>query len=395
MPLRLLILDAGAYTPYYDYSLCKALAEAGCQVRWITAPFIYDQIPNRDGLDIWYGFSRLLNVPTPYQLVFHRFAVLRRVIKAVEYPLDWALLFRALRRNPPDILHVQWVVNPTLDVVALGNLRRLGCRIVYTAHNVLPHDARPGDRIRYARLYRLADAIIALSNHNRQQLQVLFQVPEGKVHLVPMGNLDDFRGPPITRREARARLGLPAGAPVILFFGLIKPYKGLASLIRAFATVQARLPEAILLIVGYPQGGFAPYHRLVHELGLGSAVRTALRYVSHCEMATWFTAADVVALPYLATSQSAVLMTAYTFGRPVVATSVGGLPEAVDPGQSGLLVPPSDEAALAEAIIALLADSHRCTQMGRYARRLAETRYSWQVIASATLDVYQSLVKVP
>jgi glycosyltransferase involved in cell wall biosynthesis len=131
----------------------------------------------------------------------------------------------------------------------------------------------------------------------------------------------------------------------------------------------------------------------VHGLGLSGAVRTTLRYVSHCEMAAWFTAADAVALPYLATSQSAVLMTAYTFGRPVVTTTVGGLPEAVDPGQSGLLVPPSDEAALVEAIVALLADSHRCTQMGRYARHLAETRYSWQVISSATLGVYRSLMK--
>jgi len=388
------MLDAGAYTPYYDYSLCKALVEAGCQVQWMTAPFIYDQIPNRDGLDIWYGFSRLLNVPWPCQLQLRRFVVLRRVVKAIEYPFDWVLLFLALQRNPPDILHMQWVVNPTLDVVVLGNLRRLGCRVVYTAHNVLPHDARPGDRVRYARLYRLADAIITLSNHSRQQLQRLFQVPEEKVHLVPMGNLDDFRGPPITREEARAQLGLPDGSPIALFFGLLRPYKGLASLIQAFATVRTQLPEALLLIVGQPHGSFAPYHQLMHKLGLSDAVRTVLRYVSHCEMAAWFTAADVVVLPYLATSQSAVLMTAYTFGRPVVSTTVGGLPEAVEPGQSGLLVPPSDEAALAEAIVALLADSHRCTQMGHYARRLAETRYSWQTVASATLDVYQSLMNV-
>jgi len=391
--MKVMMVDPGNYTPYYDYSLCKALAEAGCQVQWITAPFIYDQIPNRDSLNIWYGFSRLLNIPRPYQLMFHRFAALRRVVKAVEYPVDWALLFSALQRNPPDILHVQWIVNPTLDIMVLGKLRRLGCRIVYTAHNVLPHDARPGDRNRYARLYQLADAIIALSNHNRQQLQALFQVPEEKVHLVPMGNLDDFRGPPITRREARARLGLPTGSTVTLFFGLIRPYKGLASLIQAFTAVQSQLPGALLLIVGQPHGSFAPYHRLVHNLGLSGAVRTVLRYVSRREMAAWFTAADVVALPYLATSQSAVLMTAYTFGRPVVTTTVGGLPEAVDPGQSGLLVSPSDEAALAEAIIALLADSHRCTEMGHYARHLAETRYSWRTIASATLEVYRSLMK--
>lgn len=392
MSLRVLMLDTGAYTPYYDYSLCKALTEAGCEVRWVTAPFIYDQIPNRDGLNIHYSFSRVLNVVSPYQFVLNRWTVLRQSLKAIEYPLDWVLLLQELRRNPPEVLHVQWAVRPTLDAWFLDKVRRLGCRIVYTAHNVLPHDVRPGDHERYDRLYKLADSIVVPSRYNAGQLERLFQIPAAKIFHIPLGNLNDFQVQTLTQREAKERLELPIDSSIILFFGLIKPYKGIASLIKAFAAVQRHLPEAMLVVVGRPHSSFGPCSRLIRELGLTDTVRTTLRYVPHAEMAPWFKAADVVALPYLATSQSAVLMTAYTFGRPVVTTTVGGLPEAVDPEYSGLLVPPGDEAALADALISMLSDSSRLTKMGEYARSLAETRYSWRAIASATLDVYRTLV---
>jgi glycosyltransferase involved in cell wall biosynthesis len=382
------MVDPRNYTPYYDYSLCKALTALGLHIRWLTSPFIYDELPQHDRLAMEYVFHQPLVIAPG---LFRTHPRLRQGLKALTYPADWLRMLARARRERPALVHWQWAGHPTIDTWGLTCLRRLGCYLVYTVHNVLPHEARAGDDVRYARLYHLADALITPSRYNWEQLRAVFQVPEERLHVVPLGNLDDFRGPTLSAPEARRRLGLPAEVPVILFFGLIKPYKGLVYLIRAFAQVRRRWPEALLLIVGRPHGDFRLYQGLIGELKLTQAVHTHLQYVPYHELATWFTAAEAVILPYLATSQSAVLVTAYTFGKPVVATTVGGLAEIVEPGRSGLLVPPGDEDALAEAIMDLLADPGRRAEMGRYARYLAETRYAWPAIARQTLAVYHQI----
>lgn len=382
------LVDPENYTPYYDYSLGKALIALGLPVRWLTSPFIYDELPYCDRLAIEYVFHRPLAAAPRFFRTHHR---LRHGLKALTYPADWLRMLVRAQRERPALVHWQWVGYPAIDAWGLARLRRLGCRLVYTVHNVWPHNAQVGDDVRYAQLYHLADALTTPSRYNWEQLKTVFKVPEERLHVVPLGNLDDFQGAPLSEHEARRRLGLPSAVPVILFFGLIKPYKGLLYLIHAFAQVRHRWPEILLLIVGRPHSDFSPNQRLIEKLKLAHAVHTHLQYVPYSELAIWFTAAEAVILPYLATSQSAVLVTAYTFGKPVVATAVGGLAEMVEPGRSGLLVPPGDEEALAEAIMNLLADPNRRVEMGQYARYLAETRYAWPPIAQQTLAVYHQV----
>jgi glycosyltransferase involved in cell wall biosynthesis len=147
--------------------------------------------------------------------------------------------------------------------------------------------------------------------------------------------------------EVRARYEIPAEARLLLHFGFVRPYKGLDTAIHAMAHQTA---GAYLLIVGECWSDAELYHRAVADAGVADRVRIDFRYVANEEMPGLFAAADAVCLPYRSATQSAVVQLAYAFDRPVIATSVGGLPEAVDEGVSGVLAPPEDPVALGAAI---------------------------------------------
>jgi len=391
--MKVVMVDPGNYTPYYDYSLCRALAEIGCEVELATSPFLYDVIPDKGDFDLSYSFYRALNLTTANRLNLFKNAWLRRLFKALGYPIDLIFFRRHIEEAKPDILHYQWVLVPTLDRLMFKHFQAMGIQIVYTAHNLLPHEERRWHRKQYASLYKTVNQIIVHSESNRRELAETFMLDATKVHIIPQGNFSDFSGKALTREKAKEILGIDLKQRVILFFGLIKRYKGIEHLIKAFPMVKKRLPEAKLLIAGKPNEDFSPYENLIVDLGIREDVITHLRFIPYKEVVTYFCAADVVVLPYLRTYQSAVVFTAYTFGRPVIATATGGLPEAIEKGRSGYVVPPANEKMLAEAICEILSNETKMVQMGYYARHLAETEYSWSSLAKATLEVYRSSVK--
>jgi glycosyltransferase involved in cell wall biosynthesis len=166
--------------------------------------------------------------------------------------------------------------------------------------------------------------------------------------LTPHPAYDFFATGKTDRAAARAALGLDG--PVVLFFGLIRPYKGLDVLLRAVARVRERVPVT-LVVAGEFYESRAPYDALVASLGLQPAVRFLDRYVPNEEVESLFRAADVVVLPYVSATQSGIAQIALAFERPVIVTDVGGLPEAVRPGETGWVVPPRDPEALARILV--------------------------------------------
>jgi len=392
----ILLLDPGNFTPYYDANLGWALARLGAQVEWITSAYLFEPVPVPEGVRVRYFFFTLLNHPRV--AAWARSAPrLRRALKGLSYPWEMQRLTAELRSRPPGLIHVQWSLIPWLDGSLYRRWRRRGWRVVYTAHDVLPN-APPGwrgwlrgwEKALRRWLYRSADAVIVHSEANRQALLSLGVAPT-RAHRVPMGDLGLFAVPPLPMEEARARLGLDPQQPVALFFGLIKPYKGLGFLLRSWPMALRRVPAARLLVAGEPMEPLAPYRRLIAALGLEGRVTLHPRYIPSDLAAAYFCAADVVVLPYLDSSLSAVLLTAYDYARPVVVTAVGGLPEAVEEGETGFVVPPGDAPALAEALAILLADRARAREMGQRARRLAEERHAWPAIARQTLALYEQI----
>lgn len=365
---------------YYDFALCHAIQACGTQITLLTCDeTATTQVPG--DLALVFPFRGIYgSAPAP--------------VRGVRYLRGLLQIARAIMRDHVPVVHLHFPQFLPADYLLIQWLQRRGRRIVLTAHDVMPLD---GGRVAQAwlpRLYERVDAIIVHAQDNYETLVEQFHVPETDVTVIPMGPYLTFaKDSQFPAAEARASLGLETDQQVILFFGQLKKAKGLACLIRAFAQLRADFPQARLVIAG-PEWDekFSPYRRLIDDLDLGEYVQTRIEYVPDEEVGVYFSAADVVALPYVKSYQSAVLYMAYSFARPVVATSVGGLREVVRDGVTGLLVPPQDSEALAHALHRLLAAPAETRAMGDAGRRLVEGEFGWTSIAERTVAVYRRVM---
>jgi glycosyltransferase involved in cell wall biosynthesis len=353
--VRVHLVDPAAYTPPYDRALASALARAGADVELWTSAFTYGDVPPAPGVRVHESFYR--RVP----------ARLRRPARLAQHVPDMLRYARSARAA--DVVHFQWLAVQALDAHLLP---RVHPRLL-TAHDVLPREPKPGQLDGQRRLYERMDAIVVHSEHGAARLRDELRLDPARVHVIPHGALDALTA---VEGAPPAELGAPAG-PVVLFFGLIRPYKGLDVLLEAWRAADRGAAE--LWVVGMP--------RIDPSFIAGPNVKTALRFVSGAELAGAFRAADLVVLPYREIDQSGVLFTALAFGKPLLLTTVGGFSE-IDAAEH---VPPGDPDALADALTRLLADPARLDELAAASRAAAAGPYSWDAIARRTLELYASL----
>ena len=265
-------------------------------------------------------------------------------------PLSWLQTARHILRQRPDVCLFQYWMPffaPALGMVAWV-LRRRGVRVVGVVHNALPHERRPGDRLLSRFFLQQCNGLVVLSEAVEADVRGL-----GATAPVRRAEHPVFAhfGEAIPKEEARRRLGLPEDAPVVLFFGFVRRYKGLHVLLDAMPEVVRRRPDVRLVVAGEFYDDEAPYRAQVQRHGLGEHVLFRPDYIPQDEVARYFSAADVVAQPYLSATQSGIAAIAFHFGRPLVVTDVGGLAEVVPHERAGLVVPPDDPSALAAAIV--------------------------------------------
>jgi glycosyltransferase involved in cell wall biosynthesis len=371
----------------YSCGLCEALADSGAKVTLVTS---------REGEEApaaGFEVARLLGGMKRTQ---------PRLLRGIDYCLSLPRLRRFLKQSRFDVVHFQDTLLPYADALLLRLLRSEdGPKTVFTAHDPDQDAVNKGGAGRFglrrralSRIYRESDRVIVMSSQSYAEMIGPFTLPPTKVVKLPHGNYASHTRQPLPRKQAsRSRLGVPPDGKVILFFGALRPNKGVEHLIRAFAMLREREPGAFLVIAGEPLGtDTAPYEQLIRQLGLEGSILFRPDYVPPDLVPTHFVAADVVALPYVRIYQSGVLHLAYTFGRPVVASNIGGLSEDVRAGKSGLLIAPGDEEALAQALGDLLGNPALAGRMGKYAKRLSEENHSWDAIARLTLDVYRTLL---
>jgi glycosyltransferase involved in cell wall biosynthesis len=355
--MRVSVIDPAAYTPPYDRALCAALARAGAEVELVTARFAHGEVPPADGFAVHEDFYRLAPAGRG-----------RRAARLLTHAPD---MLRAARRRA-DVVHFQWLAVQQLDQLLV---RAFGRPRVLTAHDVLPREALPGQRAAQRRLLRGMDAIVVHSEHGRARLVDELAVDAARVHVIPHG---------VLRPEGEATL--PAeltgyDGPVVLCFGLLRPYKGVDVLLEAWRGIAG----AELWVVGAPRMDTAPLHAAAPP-----GVRFVERFVSEGEAAALFRRADVAVLPYREIDQSGVLFTALGFGVPLVLTAVGGFPEIAGAGAAAL-VPPGDAAALHEALRTLLDDPEARARLATAAQRLAADKHDWAAVARAHLELYAAL----
>ncbi|MBN1890566.1 MAG: glycosyltransferase [Thermoflexales bacterium] len=305
-------------------------------------------------------------------------------------PFTWLATFWRIRRYRPQAVILQWWTPfwaPAWFV--LGALSRLFLRrpLVFVCHNVLPHERRWWDAALARGVLGWGTHWIVQSADERQRLLELLPGARASVAPLPVFRLAGERS---SKEAARRRLKLPLDAPVVLFFGIVRAYKGLHDILQALPALRARLGRVILLVAGEFWEDKQPYLDQIERLGIGDSVIVDDRYLPDEDAGLYFSAADVLVAPYRHVTGSAVVQTAFGFGLPVITTRVGGLGEVVCDGQTGLLVPPGDPGALAEAVARYLSEG----QGERMAKAIRQTspQLSWdRLVASIEEAAGQAL----
>ena len=296
--------------------------------------------------------------------------------------LTMRALMQIVREVKPDVLHVQETNNPWYDLTLL--LHQMP-PLVTTIHDVFRH---PGDRdlipgseyTRRIAFYR-SQQLIVHSNLLKDILVQQFRLPQQRVNVLPHGELgtlfQHWAGDRVAVREPYT----------LLFFGRIWPYKGLKYLLEAIPLVAERIPEVKLIIAGRGENidellSDTDFER--YEIFNG--------FIPVEAVAGLFQRSAVTVLPYIESSQSGVAAIAYATGTPVIASNVGGLGEIIRHEQDGLLVPPRDVRALADAIIQLLSDPEKQRQMQAAAMLRCQQDLNWSNIAAQTVEVYKHAI---
>ena len=285
-------------------------------------------------------------------------------------PFSWGRTARAIRAWQPDLLVMRYWMSwfaPSLGYIA----RRAGCPTLAITDNVIPHEPRPFDKPLTKYFLKGCDRFITLSDAVKSDLLALR--PDADVTVLPHPLYSHF-GEKLPRKEAEKALGLAPGKKAILFFGLIREYKGLDILLEAFRD----LPEDYQLIVaGEPYGSFERYQRILDTLPGKDRVHLFLHYVKDSEVKRYFSAADVTVLPYRSATQSGISSVSYHFEVPMIVTDVGGLRDTIGDRGTGMLVDAPESGAVREGILRYFADpsiGESCIE----AIRREKQRLSWQ-----------------
>jgi glycosyltransferase involved in cell wall biosynthesis len=365
--VRVHVVDPSAYTPPYDHALCRALATEGAEVELFTSHFAYGPVAPAEGYrrrELFYRSAR-----------FAPGSRAQRIAKLAEHIPDMLVYRRAARAA--DVVHFQWLPVQHVDGHLLPRRQTSSGRrpLVLTAHDVLPREPRRGQLSAQRRLYERFDAVVVHSEHGRARLMGELGVEPARVHVIPHGvfaHLADVPPQPAPFQTDR---------PVVLCFGLMRPYKGIDVLLDAWREIE----DAELWIAGMPRMDISHLRAVAPP-----NVRFVPRFITDAELPAYFQRADLVVLPYREIDQSGVLFTALAFGKPLLLSDVGGFPEVAATG-AARIVPAGDPAALGNALQELLGDPATLAAMAARARAAAEGKYSWGEIARRTLGLYRSL----
>lgn len=292
-----------------------------------------------------------------------------------------------------DLLHAQWWSLPLFMIyacVCLGfRLRKKP--IVFTVHNVLPHEKSRLFTLASGLLFQLGDHFLVHSPKNKHQLIRQYGISPKQITIIPHGPLDFHVPSNLSKQEARAKLNIQPEKKMILLFGAIRPYKGIDTAIAAFEKVLQEIPDARLVIAGKLWEDWSPYRNQIRNLHLEDHIDTFLNYIPAEMVSVFFKAADLVLLPYHHfDSQSGVGAIAVSFRKPMIVSNAGGLPELVNDPRG--IVSPKDDEALAKTIISTLLDPDQLKAMENSANEVAE-KISWPSIAKQILSVYKNLLR--
>jgi glycosyltransferase involved in cell wall biosynthesis len=318
--------------------------------------------------------------------------------------LSYVRLIQYARTAKPKLFHILWNYKLRFfdRILLMLYYKILGKKVVLTAHNVDAdrRDAKESltNRLTLQLQYKLSDHIFVHTQKMKDELIDGFHVSRGAVTIIPYGINNAVPSSNLTAAEARRRLRLRDGEKTILFFGAIKPYKGLEYLVTAFQRLGEERKSFRLIIAGERKKGSEDYlsaiERMIDADPLREQVIRKIEFIPDDEIEVYFKAADVAVLPYTEIFQSGILFLAYAFGLPVIATDVGSFREDIVEGRTGLVCRPRDSSDLARAIVEYF-DSDLFGDLDRRRQEIYQyvrSMHSWDVVANITREVYATLL---
>jgi glycosyltransferase involved in cell wall biosynthesis len=374
------IVDPSAYTPPYDDALCRALAAAGANVDLYTSAFAYGAVPAADDYTRHEDFYRLAH-RTTLSGARGRASL---VLKLAEHAPD--MLRYRRRARTADIVHFQWLTVQPLDLHLLP-ARRPDGRLVLTAHDIMPREPRRGQLAAQRRLYDRFDAIVTHSEHGRARLTGELGMDDRRVHVIPHGVLRPWAGVDESEDPPAGLLAefTQTTKPVVLFFGLLRPYKGVDVLLDAWRRAQPNL-DGELWIAGMPRMDMS-----LLRASAPPSVRFFTEFVSDASLHWLLRRANLVVLPYRDIDASGAALTALGAGVPLLLSDAGAFPELAATG-AARVVGSGDSVTLAQALVELLADPETLRTMGQRADEAAAGPYAWEHIGAQTLALYETLL---
>jgi glycosyltransferase involved in cell wall biosynthesis len=374
-PIKTLMVDSLVGNDYAVY-LCKALRQAGVHIVLV--------VPENKQFSVPVDFPVLRWSPA-------KGGRKTRTGKISEYFLYMFRLVSYVRRTPGALVHFQFFRRERIESLFYCLLRVLGANLVYTAHNVFPHDRRRIDFFLKMCVYKCSHRIIAHSDFIKRQLITHFNIRDAAIEIIPHGNFDaHLPAESVTVKQAREYLSLGDNDHVMLFFGIIRENKGLELLLDAFELASVHDAQLKLLIAGEPQSLELDrsFRSRISQIEASGRIVYHPRFVPLNAVPYYFTAADIVVLPYRTIYHSGVLHAAFSFARPVITTNVGDFKEMVTDGLNGWVLGQNTAVQLAAAIGKAFKSRSHLRRMGLYARKISEKKFSWTDIAQKTKALY-------
>jgi glycosyltransferase involved in cell wall biosynthesis len=392
--------DGAGGLAHYAFQMSAALSSAGAEVTLVTSPhweladldrsFAVEQV-----IDLWPAVESPVR-PGPVAPVRRFWRRTRRIGRALRYVWAWERLTRFLIRMRPDIVQFSVIQFP-FQSFFLHRMRRAGLDLTQVCHEFELRESQFAsvqsiDRWMARSVFGAFQIMFFHGEATADRFRRLFGEPSAEVRIIPHGNQALITEVADGGGDLRNRYGIPPDRQVVLFFGGLRPSKGLPDLIDAFAIARREI-DASLLIVGFPTTAFNPEDLIARarRLGIAEDVDIDARYLPLKDVGPLIRTGAVVVLPYRSATASGVLQVAYAFGRPVIVTDVGDLPSSVEPGETGVVVPVGDVEQFARAMVKMLSEPSDLARMGAAARLAATEQFSWGPIASEVVDAYEGL----
>ena len=306
-----------------------------------------------------------------------------RVLNSLN-PLNWISVGRKIRKKKPDVLLIKYwhpFMAPCFGTVARIASGNGSTRVICIFDNVIPHEKSFIDRMLTRYFLKSVNGAIVMSG------SVLDDLKSFNINFPVTCNphpLYDNYGTPLSREEALRKLNLPADNSYMLFFGFIRAYKGLDLLLEAFAEKNLRNGKLKLIVAGEFYENDKPYRDIIAKHDMGSDVILVDRFIGENEVASFFSAADLIVQPYRSATQSGVTQIAYHFGKPMLVTNVGGLGEIVKNGECGYVVNPDPQSV--SAAIRDFFTNNRYDEFSAGVNR-EKSRFTWDKLTAAIIDI--------